>query len=143
MTTTPRRLGRYELRHQVGRGNVGEVWQAYDLQEHRDVAVKIIHTDLQSDPQFLSRFTQEGQHLTALHHANIVSVRDVAVARPSQNNNSMSAYIVSEYIAGQSFSDYLARTSHKGKDRKSTRLNSSHPSISYAVFCLKKKKKKI
>src|SRR4051794_41812635 len=30
----------------------------------------------------------------------------------------------------------------RGKDRKSTRLNSSHPSISYAVFCLKKKKKK-
>src|SRR5690348_17696061 len=28
------------------------------------------------------------------------------------------------------------------KDRKSTRLNSSHPSISYAVFCLKKKKRK-
>src|SRR5438876_6737983 len=28
------------------------------------------------------------------------------------------------------------------QDRKSTRLNSSHPSISYAVFCLKKKKKK-
>src|SRR6266487_7176586 len=28
-------------------------------------------------------------------------------------------------------------------DRKSTRLNSSHPSISYAVFCLKKKKKKL
>src|SRR5690348_17909971 len=32
--------------------------------------------------------------------------------------------------------DYRARI-----DRKSTRLNSSHPSISYAVFCLKKKKK--
>src|SRR5690348_17712560 len=29
---------------------------------------------------------------------------------------------------------------HKRPDRKSTRLNSSHPSISYAVFCLKKKK---
>src|SRR5689334_23852276 len=29
-----------------------------------------------------------------------------------------------------------------GQDRKSTRLNSSHSSISYAVFCLKKKKKK-
>src|SRR5690348_18209905 len=29
------------------------------------------------------------------------------------------------------------------RDRKSTRLNSSHPSISYAVFCLKKKKKKL
>src|SRR5690242_21174713 len=33
------------------------------------------------------------------------------------------------------------QTMHKG-DRKSTRLNSSHMSISYAVFCLKKKKKK-
>src|SRR4051794_33985477 len=31
---------------------------------------------------------------------------------------------------------------HELGDRKSTRLNSSHPSISYAVFCLKKKKKK-
>src|SRR5690242_21328513 len=30
-----------------------------------------------------------------------------------------------------------------GEDRKSTRLNSSHMSISYAVFCLKKKKKNI
>src|SRR2546421_1854546 len=32
---------------------------------------------------------------------------------------------------------------HVSKDRKSTRLNSSHDQISYAVFCLKKKKKKI
>src|SRR5699024_12456980 len=36
--------------------------------------------------------------------------------------------------------DHSRRT---GGDRKSTRLNSSHVSISYAVFCLKKKKKKI
>src|SRR5436189_5702121 len=34
------------------------------------------------------------------------------------------------------------RRSLAGKDRKSTRLNSSHRCISYAVFCLKKKKKK-
>src|SRR5690348_18025972 len=34
----------------------------------------------------------------------------------------------------------VADRSPRGGDRKSTRLNSSHPSISYAVFCLKKKK---
>src|SRR5689334_24715687 len=34
------------------------------------------------------------------------------------------------------------RANEKDRDRKSTRLNSSHSSISYAVFCLKKKKKK-
>src|SRR3712207_7286851 len=33
------------------------------------------------------------------------------------------------------------RAAHGGADRKSTRLNSSHANISYAVFCLKKKKK--
>src|SRR4051794_41254480 len=35
-----------------------------------------------------------------------------------------------------------ANTPQRRVDRKSTRLNSSHPSISYAVFCLKKKKEK-
>src|SRR5689334_24756350 len=35
----------------------------------------------------------------------------------------------------------LAAEHEDGRDRKSTRLNSSHSSISYAVFCLKKKKK--
>src|SRR6267143_5852953 len=35
------------------------------------------------------------------------------------------------------------RPAHTRRDRKSTRLNSSHSSISYAVFCLKKKKKKL
>src|SRR6266487_6265460 len=39
---------------------------------------------------------------------------------------------------GRSF----GQTFPPGLDRKSTRLNSSHPSISYAVFCLKKKKNK-
>src|SRR5690606_40719709 len=38
-------------------------------------------------------------------------------------------------------SDKLAQASQAARDRKSTRLNSSHVKISYAVFCLKKKKK--
>src|SRR5690349_23442580 len=38
---------------------------------------------------------------------------------------------------------YALVQKHEEKDRKSTRLNSSHVEISYAVFCLKKKKKKI
>src|SRR6266853_3749108 len=37
----------------------------------------------------------------------------------------------------------LPRAAQRRRDRKSTRLNSSHSQISYAVFCLKKKKKKI
>src|SRR5436309_8975337 len=48
---------------------------------------------------------------------------------------------MSEYPAWmQRHADELARAAEIGLDRKSTRLNSSHVKISYAVFCLKKKK---
>src|SRR5699024_11388097 len=40
------------------------------------------------------------------------------------------------------YSGNAAQYYQAGKDRKSTRLNSSHVSISYAVFCLKKRKRK-
>src|SRR5690348_17465213 len=43
-------------------------------------------------------------------------------------------------LARHVLAGYLDR--EEAEDRKSTRLNSSHPSISYAVFCLKKKKQK-
>src|SRR5438045_7650750 len=43
---------------------------------------------------------------------------------------------------GRHARDLAARRPRRGRDRKSTRLNSSHLGISYAVFCLKKKKKK-
>src|SRR5690349_23903889 len=48
------------------------------------------------------------------------------------------------YCDGSSLPSWTRATSPKntGRDRKSTRLNSSHVEISYAVFCLKKKKKK-
>src|SRR5437868_13066524 len=49
---------------------------------------------------------------------------------------------VSSTGVGSLIKTYRAVLKKKGKDRKSTRLNSSHVSISYAVFCLKKKKKK-
>src|SRR2546427_1813544 len=49
------------------------------------------------------------------------------------------AYLRHLYVAGEILSMRL-NTLHNLQDRKSTRLNSSHSQISYAVFCLKKKK---
>src|SRR5690348_17375089 len=46
-----------------------------------------------------------------------------------------------EKVAGKGLDAYAEE--HVFRDRKSTRLNSSHPSISYAVFCLKKKKDQV
>src|SRR3712207_7867957 len=47
-----------------------------------------------------------------------------------------------EASAARSVRWRVSHASVRPKDRKSTRLNSSHANISYAVFCLKKKKKK-
>src|SRR5690606_40260088 len=51
----------------------------------------------------------------------------------------MSAYVLGFYDAGAVYQDFKSYNPFK-LDRKSTRLNSSHVKISYAVFCLKKKK---
>src|SRR5690349_22704206 len=45
-------------------------------------------------------------------------------------------------LASEACRQAQRRSNFPGRDRKSTRLNSSHVEISYAVFCLKKKKKK-
>ena len=113
MSTVPQKLGKYELRQPLGRGNVGEVWQGYDLQEKRDVAVKVLHTDLQSDPNFMKRFTTEGQRIVLLRHDNIVPVYDVAIAHQEQST-STTAYIASAYIEGQTLEKYIAGTHKKG-----------------------------
>src|SRR5690625_5450702 len=45
------------------------------------------------------------------------------------------------FVKQADFTEYIYRMERPYQDRKSTRLNSSHVAISYAVFCLKKKKK--
>src|SRR3712207_8362142 len=55
-----------------------------------------------------------------------------------------STYRIASEVEGFSVSlSQLKEKGQTGEDRKSTRLNSSHANISYAVFCLKKKKKQI
>src|SRR5438445_9075320 len=62
----------------------------------------------------------------------LIRVKDDAVA----------AALVDD-LKAQGAPDIVAAETASSLDRKSTRLNSSHANISYAVFCLKKKKKKI
>lgn len=113
MSTSLKYLGKYELQQSLGKGNVGEVWKGYDTQHHRDVAIKILHTDLQSDPHFLTRFTTDGQEMTSLRHSNIVQVHEVNVSRSAQSNEIL-AYLTMDYIEGITLNDYLQQTAHKG-----------------------------
>src|SRR5690348_18152243 len=87
---------------------------------------------------------------------HLVLLRDAGVRawRPARSIEIEAAAMIAARSAGVPVADlydhgegalgraYLLMERLEGEDRKSTRLNSSHPSISYAVFCLKKKKKK-
>ena len=55
------RLGRYEILGPVGAGGTGEVYRARDAELERDVAVKILPTELASNPERLERFKKEAK----------------------------------------------------------------------------------
>src|SRR5947207_4966187 len=93
----PKRLGKYELRERLGRGGMGEVWKAFDTQLRRYVAIKVLHGDLQANPDFVARFTHETQLIASLHHPNIVQIHDFQFSDPQEDYNTV-AYMVMDYI---------------------------------------------
>jgi len=116
MTTVPRRLGKYELQEILGRGGMAEVWKALDTQLQRYVAIKLLHTNLQVAPDFVSRFVREAQTVAALRHPNIVQVYDFHISEASGQGASgpdATAYMVMEYIQGQTLAHYIHNTSHR------------------------------
>jgi eukaryotic-like serine/threonine-protein kinase len=115
LSTTPHRLGKYEFRQFLGKGNIGEVWRAYDLTNNCDVAIKTVYTDLQrADAQFLTRFMTDGQVLVTLRHPHLVSVLEVNVTRQEQANT-LVAYMTMDYTVGSTLATYLQQTSYQGK----------------------------
>src|SRR5947208_8595608 len=69
--------------------------------------------------------------------ATVVNVALPSISRDLGFSQSSLAWVVNAYLIA--FGGLLLLAGRLGEDRKSTRLNSSHQIISYAVFCLKKK----
>ncbi|GLV57353.1 hypothetical protein KDH_41890 [Dictyobacter sp. S3.2.2.5] len=113
MSTSPRRIGQYELLQQIGSGHLGEVWKAHDHAQRRDIAIKLLHSDLQADPNFLNRLTNGSRMLTTLHHENLVSVYTASVSRSNEARET-TAYIAMDYIEGYTLKDYIQATVHRG-----------------------------
>src|SRR5437879_13407239 len=68
------KLGRYEIRSQIGAGGMGEVYRARDEKLNRDVAIKILPEAFAQDSDRLARFKREAQVLASLNHPNIASI---------------------------------------------------------------------
>ena len=71
------RLGAYEILTLIGSGGMGEVYRATDTKLHRDVAIKVLPSDVAADPDRLARFEREAQVLASLNHPNIAHIYGV------------------------------------------------------------------
>ncbi len=68
------RLGAYELLMLVGTGGMGEVYRARDAKLNRDVAIKVLPSEVAADPERIARFEREARTLAALNHPNIGAI---------------------------------------------------------------------
>jgi beta-lactam-binding protein with PASTA domain/predicted Ser/Thr protein kinase len=105
--TSPTVLGeRYEIGGVLGRGGMAEVHRGRDLRLGREVAVKVLRSDLARDPSFQVRFRREAQAAASLNHPSIVAVYDTGEDRTPTG---ATPYIVMEYVEGETLRDELRR----------------------------------
>ncbi|HSE32060.1 MAG TPA: protein kinase [Pyrinomonadaceae bacterium] len=94
------KLGRYEIRSQLGAGGMGEVYQARDPKINRDVAIKVLPSTFSSDADRLRRFELEVQASGKLNHPNILAVYDV-------ETHDGAPYVVYELLEGETLRERL------------------------------------
>jgi serine/threonine-protein kinase len=93
--------GRYELTALIARGGMGEVWAATDHRLGREVAVKLLRTDLAVDRRARQRFQEEARAAALVTHPNIVAVYDTG-------EHEGTPYIVMERLSGRTLADDIA-----------------------------------
>src|SRR5205807_1411519 len=95
------RLGRYEIRSQIGEGGMGEVYLARDTQLDRTVAIKILPASLAADEQRLRRFIQEAKAASALNHPHILTIYEIGEVASSPTVMEGVHFIATEFIDGE------------------------------------------
>ncbi len=98
--TLPDRIGRYEIRSELGRGGMAAVYCAYDPHFEREVAVKVLPSEFLHDPGFRARFEREAKTIAALEHPAVVPVYDFG-------EEDGRLYLVMRLMAGGSLSSRL------------------------------------
>ena len=95
---------RYELGAMIGTGGMADVYLAQDVRLNRQVAIKILRSDLARDPSFVTRFNKEALSVAALNHPGIVSVYD---SGKEDSPSGAMPYIVMEYVEGKTLREMV------------------------------------
>src|SRR5216110_1215685 len=97
--------GRYQVGELLGYGGMAEVHHGRDLRLGRDVAIKMLRTDLARDQTFQIRFKREAQNAASLNHPAIVAVYDTGEETGQHGENL--PYIVMEFVNGSTLKEVL------------------------------------
>lgn len=108
MTAQARLLGgRYQVGELLGYGGMAEVHRGRDLRLGRDVAIKMLRSDLARDATFQERFRREAQNSAALNHPAIVAVYDTG--EETSATGERLPFIVMEFVNGRTLKEVLAQ----------------------------------
>ena len=106
MTAQARLLGgRYQVGELLGYGGMAEVHRGRDLRLGRDVAIKMLRTDLARDATFQMRFRREAQNAASLNHPAIVAVYDTGEEQAPTGETL--PFIVMEFVNGRTLKEVL------------------------------------
>lgn len=99
---------RYVVEEMLGQGGMSAVYKATDPNLKRVVAVKVIHSHLSSDKDFVKRFEEEAAAVAQLRHHGIIQVHDF-------NRDDDIYYMVLEFVPGETIQDHLKRLNDQGR----------------------------
>jgi hypothetical protein len=100
--------GRYQIEELLGQGGMSAVYKATDPNLKRVVAVKLIHSHLSNDPDFVKRFEEEAAAVAQLRHPGIIQVYDF-------NSDDDSYYMILEFVPGETIQDHMKRLNAGGR----------------------------
>jgi serine/threonine protein kinase/Flp pilus assembly protein TadD len=93
-------LSHFKILDKLGEGGMGAVYLAEDLELNRQVALKVLPSEMASDPERLSRFKREAKAVAALNHPNIVTIYSV-------EDSDEGRFISMELVKGRSLEEMI------------------------------------
>ena len=102
MSMIGKTLAHYEITSQLGKGGMGEVYQAKDRKLGRDVAIKVLPEEFAKDADRVARFQREAKLLASLNHPNIAAIYGL---EESGGTN----FLVLELVEGETLADQIKR----------------------------------
>ena len=100
MSMIGKTLGHYQITSQLGKGGMGEVFQAKDQKLGRDVAIKVLPEEFAKDVDRVARFQREAKLLASLNHPNIAAIYGL---EESGGTN----FLVLELVEGETLADRI------------------------------------